>query len=168
MNQKVQISIFLTILIIFVSIITAKDTHATVRLLDGKLILNGYAKEVAFIRTAYKDRDKKYHDSAVDFLKTSVGIEALYNIKETEDYSLKFFTGMKGWYEASLAIDDPITFVIAIVLAPLALASLRAAKVSRVSPDWLRSITIVFSSINGSEYLNSDAISVSDLIFAIF
>jgi hypothetical protein len=90
----------------FVSIITARDTHATVRLFDSKLILNGYVKEVMFYRTAQKQRDEKYHDSKVDFLKTSAGIEALYKIKESEDYTLEFFTGMKGWYEASLAIDD--------------------------------------------------------------
>ena len=106
MKQKVKISICLTLLIMFVSIITAKDTLATVRLNDGNLILNGYVKEVMFYRTARTSRDEKYHDSDVDFLKTSVGIEALYKIKETEDYSLRFFTGMKGWYEASTTIDD--------------------------------------------------------------
>ena len=103
MRQKIQISICLAFVIMFVSIITAKDTHATVRLFDGNLILNGYVKEVMFYRTAYKHRDEKYHDSPVDFLKTSAGIEALYKIKETEDYSLEFFTGMKGWYEVSMA-----------------------------------------------------------------
>jgi hypothetical protein len=106
MKQKINISICLILLIMFVSIITAKDTHATVRLFDGNLILNGYVKEVMFYRTALKSRDEKYHDSKVDFLKTSAGIEALLKIKETEDYSLRFFTGMKGWYEASMAIDD--------------------------------------------------------------
>ena len=106
MKQKVIISICLTLLIMFVSIITAKDTHATVRLFDGNLILNGYVKEVMFYKTAMKSRDEKWHDSKVDFLKTSVGIEALLKIKETEDYSLRFFTGMKGWYEASTTIDD--------------------------------------------------------------
>jgi hypothetical protein len=108
MKQKVQISICLILLIMFVSIITARDTHATVRLFDSKVILNGYVKEVAFYRTAMKDRDKKYHDTSLDFLKTSAGIEALYKIKETEDYTLEFFTGMKWWYEAALHIDDEL------------------------------------------------------------
>ena len=36
MKQKVKISICLTLLIMFVSIITAKDTLATVRLFDGQ------------------------------------------------------------------------------------------------------------------------------------
>ena len=58
-----------------------------------KLILNGYAKQVGFYRTAQKDRDKKYHDTSLDFFKTSAGIEALYKIKETEDYSLEFLYG---------------------------------------------------------------------------
>jgi hypothetical protein len=106
MKQKINISICLTLLIILVSIITAEDTHATVRLFDGNLILNGYVKEVMFYRTAQKQRDEKYHDSKVDFLKTSAGIEALYKINEDEDYTFEFFTGMKGWYEASMALDD--------------------------------------------------------------
>ncbi len=107
MNQKIKISIFLTFLIMFVSIITAKDTHATVRVGDN-LILNGYVKEVMFYRTAMKDRDKKYHDSRMDYLKTSAGIEALFKIKQTEDYTLEFFTGMKWWYEASMHLDDEL------------------------------------------------------------
>ena len=80
MKKMVKISICLILLILFVSIITVRDTHATVRLLDSKLILNGYVKEVMFYRTAQKSRDKKYHDSKIDFLKTSAGIEALYKI----------------------------------------------------------------------------------------
>jgi hypothetical protein len=108
MKQMVKISIYLILLILFVSIITVRDTHATVRLLDSKLILNGYVKEVMFYRTAQKSRDEKYHDSKIDFLKTSAGIEALYKINETEDYLLEFFTGMKWWYEASMHLDDEL------------------------------------------------------------
>ena len=69
---------------------------------------------------------------------------------------------------ASLAIDEPTTFVTAKIFAPLLLDSLRAANVSAVSPDWEIKITRVFSSINGSLYLNSDAISVITGIFANF
>ena len=43
-----------------------------------------------------------------------------------------------------------------------------AARVSRVSPDWLITISKVFLSINGSLYLNSDAISGSTGICANF
>ena len=50
----------------------------------------------------------------------------------------------------SLAIDEPTTLVIDKTLAPFSLASLRAAKVSAVSPDWLTIIIKVFSSTNGS------------------
>ncbi len=69
---------------------------------------------------------------------------------------------------ASLAIELPTTFVTAIVLAPLALLSLNTANVSAVSPDWLNTITNVFSVIIGSLYLNSEAISVSTDILASF
>jgi len=108
MKQKIKISICLTLLIMFVSIITAKDTHATVMLFENKLILNGYAKQVGFYRTTQTSRDKKYHDTSLDFFKTSAGFEALYKINETEDSSLRFFTGMKWWYEWSMKIDDKL------------------------------------------------------------
>ncbi len=108
MKQRIKISICLTLLIMFAVIITAKDTHAVVRLFEDKLILNGYAKQVGFYRTTQTDRDKKYHDTSLDFFKTSAGFEALYKINETEDSSLRFFTGMKWWYEWSMKIDDKL------------------------------------------------------------
>ena len=65
-------------------------------------------------------------------------------------------------------MDDPTTFVMDRILAPFLFASLSAASVSAVSPDWLTSISRVLSSTKGSEYLNSDAMSVSTGIFASF
>jgi len=49
----------------------------------------------------------------------------------------------------SLAMVLPTTFVMPKTLAPLALASLNAAKVSAVSPDWLITNTKVSSGIIG-------------------
>src|SRR5699024_1813736 len=60
---------------------------------------------------------------------------------------------------ASLVIELPITLDTAIVLQPIDFAFFNAARVSAVSPDWLIQIISVFSSISGSLYLNSEAIS---------
>ena len=108
MNQKLKIFIGLIIFVVCVSFMTAQDSNATVRLFDGKVILNGYLKEVGFYRTALTSRDDEYHDHGLDYLKSSAGIEALLNIKETEDYSLRFFTGMKWWYEASMRVNKEL------------------------------------------------------------
>ncbi len=51
---------------------------------------------------------------------------------------------------ASRATELPTTFVIARILAPRFRASLNAARVSAVSPDWLMIITSVFLSTIGS------------------
>jgi len=86
--------------------LAAESALATVKLFDEKLTLNGYVKEVAFYRTSMQDREAKYHDTNFDFLKTSAGIEALYSIKESQDLTIRFFTGLKWWYEAAPRIDD--------------------------------------------------------------
>ena len=54
------------------------------------------------------------------------------------------------------------------VFAPLDFESFKAAIVSAVSPDWLIKITNDFSSISGSLYLNSEAISTSVWIWQSF
>ena len=71
-------------------------------------------------------------------------------------------------WSASRAIEEPTTFVIAKVFAPRRLDSLSAASVSLVSPDWLITIVSVCSSMIGSRYLNSEAISISTGIRANF
>lgn len=106
MGQKRNVGIFLGVATVFSFLIAADCSFATVRLFEDKLTLNGYVKEVAFVRTSMQDREEAYHDSDLDFLKTSVGIEALYSIRESRDLTVRFFTGMKWWYEAAPRLDD--------------------------------------------------------------
>ena len=68
---------------------------------------------------------------------------------------------------ASRAIDEPTVLVTARLFAPRRFASFSAASVSLVSPDWLITMQNVFSSVNGSRYRYSDAISTSTGMRAI-
>ena len=68
----------------------------------------------------------------------------------------------------SLEIDDPTTLQIPKINAPLSFASLRAAIVSAVSPDWDMGMMTSSFSMMGSLYLNSDAYSTSVGIRVIF
>ena len=58
-------------------------------------------------------------------------------------------------------MEEPTTLTMASTLAPSRLASRRAAMVSRVSPDWLMTITRVWASTMGSMYRNSEARATS-------
>ena len=69
---------------------------------------------------------------------------------------------------ASLETELPTTLVTANTLAPFACPSLKTAKVSAVSPDWLNTIIKVLSVITASLYLNSEAISTSTGILTNF
>ena len=62
---------------------------------------------------------------------------------------------------ASRAMELPTTLTMARVRPPRRLASRMAAMVSRVSPDWLMTMTRVFSSTRGSQYRNSEASTTS-------
>ena len=58
-------------------------------------------------------------------------------------------------------MEEPTTLTMERVLAPRRLASFMASRVSRVSPDWLMTMTRVFSSTMGLQYRNSDASTTS-------
>ncbi len=60
-----------------------------------------------------------------------------------------------------MEVDPEVEFTMPMVRAPRALASLSAASVSAVSPDWLIAITRVPSWRTGFRYRNSEAYSTS-------
>jgi len=49
--------------------------------MDDKLVINGFIKETAYIRTAMQDREEMYHDNDIVFLQTSALLELLYKVK---------------------------------------------------------------------------------------
>ncbi len=80
--------------------------EATIRLLDGTLILSGFAKETIYVRTDMSDREKEYRDTSLDLAKTSLYLEGLYTIRESSDLTVRVFAGMKWWYEAASGFLD--------------------------------------------------------------
>ncbi len=106
MRKEVLCSKALAALVFLLIAPFAGSGYATVNLYDGKLILSGFVKETAYIRTTLTEAEKQYRDSALDFLKTSIYFEGLYSFKDTPGSSIKLFTGFKWWYEAAPALDD--------------------------------------------------------------
>ncbi len=85
---------------------TVGSAQANVLLLDERLVLSGFFKETAYIRTGMNDREKRYHDSNLDYLQTSFLFEALYTVKDDDDYTVRLFGGLKGWWQKALYFDD--------------------------------------------------------------
>ena len=61
----------------------------------------------------------------------------------------------------SRAMEEPTTLTMDKIFPPSRRASRKAAMVSRVSPDWLMTITRVCSSTMGSMYRNSEPSATS-------
>jgi hypothetical protein len=55
-----------------------------------------------------QDREKRYHNSAVDFDLTSAVLEALYKFKEDGDLKINFYGGVKWWWEKAPTFDDKL------------------------------------------------------------
>lgn len=97
----------LTVLTGAAMLLAAGSAEATIRLLDGDLILSGFVKETVYVRTSMKAREKKYRDTALDLAKTSVYLEGLYTFTDSPDLTVRLFAGLKWWYEAASGfIDD--------------------------------------------------------------
>jgi len=82
------------------------SARASSKHLDGKLVISGFVKETAFIRTAYLDREKRFHDSSVDFLLTSALFEALYTLADSPDMTVRLFGSLKWWWQKAHYFDQ--------------------------------------------------------------
>ncbi len=110
MKNKFFYRLMVCIVTAYALVLSASPAGATIKLYDDKLILSGFVKETVYIRTSLSEREKEYRDMALDFAKTSVYLEGLYTIKESSDYTLRFFAGFKWWYEsASGFLDDNLS-----------------------------------------------------------
>jgi hypothetical protein len=106
-----KISIFLLtigVLVLIGAVLPVGNASATIKLYDDKLILSGFVKETAYVRSTLSDEEEKFRNNQCDLLKTSAYIEALYSFKDTRGSSIKLFTGFKWWYEAAPALDDKL------------------------------------------------------------
>lgn len=108
MKKKVSSAITLFIALLIISLCTSKNAHSMTKYLDGKLLVSGFLKETAFIRTDLYDRSKDYRDSALDFLNTTFFMEGLYKIKENpgDGFNINLYAGLKWWWEKAPALDD--------------------------------------------------------------
>ncbi|MCP4715912.1 MAG: hypothetical protein GY868_12410, partial [Deltaproteobacteria bacterium] len=105
--QKKILAIIYTLTICFSAIFFAQHSAlASIELYDGKLILSGFVKEVAFYRTSMTAREDYYHDNNLDYLQTSALLEALYTIKEDDDVTIRLFGGLKYWWQKAHYFDD--------------------------------------------------------------
>ncbi len=73
--------IIITLTILGILLSTHQNIYASSRYMDDKLVINGFIKETAYIRTAMQDREEMYHDNDIDFLQTSALLELLYKVK---------------------------------------------------------------------------------------
>ncbi len=106
MKLKILSSSILLITCLGILFTTPQKSHASTKYLDGKLVINGFIKETANIRTAYHDRDKPYHDNRLDFLQTSGLFEMLYTAKDDEDLGIHLFVGFKYWWQKAQYYDE--------------------------------------------------------------
>ena len=98
--------IIITLTILGILLSTHQNIYASSRYMDDKLVINGFIKETAYIRTAMQDREEMYHDNDIDFLQTSALLELLYKVKNDEDLSINLFVGFKYWWQKAQYFDQ--------------------------------------------------------------
>ena len=106
MKIKILSSSILLITCLGIIFCTRQDVQASVKLMDGNLILSGFVKETFYYRTAMYDREKPYHDNRMDFLQTSGLFEALYTLRDDEDFGIRVFAGFKYWLQKAQYFDE--------------------------------------------------------------
>jgi len=108
MKKSFITALTLCIAVMFGIICTSRPAHASFQLYNGKLEISGFLKNTTYYRTNMCDRDKPYHDSKIDFSKNAALLEVLYNFRETDTYSLRFFGSVRYWYEMASQFDDEL------------------------------------------------------------
>ena len=99
MKKIILFPIYFLIIFFFITLFTQQSALAEIPLFDGKLLINGFVKEVAYYRTGMTDRDKEYYSNDLAYLQTSGLLEALYTVKDDDDMTIRLFAGVK--YDAS-------------------------------------------------------------------
>ena len=89
-------------------LLLASSSQATVFLMDGKLQLNGYIKEQAYLRLNIPKEEDKFHKTNFDFLRTSVFLETLYKLHQSEDFTVNLFAGFRYFWMHETRIDSQL------------------------------------------------------------
>ena len=106
MKKIIPYPIPIFIIFFFIILFTQQSALAEIPLYDGKLLINGFVKEVAYYRTGMTDRDDDYYDNNLAFLQTSGLLEALYTVKDDDDMTIRLFAGVKYWWQKAQYFDD--------------------------------------------------------------
>jgi len=106
MKKIILYSTYLFILCFSAILFTQQPAQAQIELYDGKLILKGFVKEVAYYRTSMTSRDKYYHDNNLAHLQTSALLEALYTVRDDDDMTIRLFAGLKGYWQKATYFDE--------------------------------------------------------------
>jgi len=108
MKKIILFPIYLFLICFSAILFTQQSAQAEIELYDGKLLLKGFVKEVAYYRTSMTSRDKYYHDNNLAFLQTSALLEALYTVRDDDDMTIRLFAGLKGYWQKAQYFDDEI------------------------------------------------------------
>jgi len=106
MKKIILFPIYILITFLFITFFTQQSALAEISLYDGKLLLNGFVREVGYYRTGMTSRDKNYFDNNLAFLQTSGLLEALYTVRDDDDMTIRLFAGVKYWWQKAQYFDD--------------------------------------------------------------
>jgi hypothetical protein len=106
MKKIILFPIYFLTIFFFITLFTQQSALAEIPLYDGKLLINGFVKEVAYYRTGMTDRDKYYFSNNLAYLQTSALLEALYTVKDDGDMTIRLFAGLKGYWQKATYFDD--------------------------------------------------------------
>ena len=106
MKKIILFPIYFLTIFFFITLFTQQSALAEIPLWDGKLLINGFVKEVAYYRTGMTDRDKEYYSNDLAYLQTSGLLEALYTVKDDEDMTIRLFAGVKYWWQKARYFDN--------------------------------------------------------------
>lgn len=105
MKKIIRFPSYIFIICFSAILFTQQPALAAIELYDGKLVLNGFIKEVGYYRTGMTDRDKNYYDNKLAYLQTSGLLEALYTVRD-DDMTIRLFVGVKYWWQKAQYFDD--------------------------------------------------------------
>jgi len=106
-------------------LLTPSISRAEISLMDGKLILSGFAKNTSYYRLNGYDREfdrgiirdpvtgdrigrRDNHDTHYDFSNFSTLLEILYTVKEDQQSAFRVFSSFRAWYQPTPDYDERV------------------------------------------------------------
>ena len=108
MKKQLAIKAICLHVVLLTFLLGSGSVWANISFMDDKLVIDGYLRETAFIRTDMYDREKPFHDSRLDYLMTTALFETLYKLKDEPDLSVNLFGGFKAWWQKAMYFDTEL------------------------------------------------------------